>query len=147
MVFVRDEGSVFDVPLDEVWTFVSSGDHHSGAHLHRAATRERLSERSGRYSWEQSFDGRTTRFTMVWTSFHPVGVAYDVVEGPFAGSRFFLYYLPMGARTGVGVLGEFVSPTLSEAEIPAAVDRFFTTEFEQDHAAMRRDHDAAVRGA
>ena len=139
MVFVHDAGSVFDVPLDDVWAFVGSGDHHSDAHLHRDNTRERLTERSGRYAWEQTFDGVPTRFTMRWTSFHPVGIAYDVLEGPFSGSKFFLYYIPMGARTGVGVIGEFISPTLPEATIGEAVDRFFSTEFEQDHAAMLRD--------
>jgi hypothetical protein len=145
MVFVRDEGSVFEVPLDDVWKFVSSGDRHSEAHVHRDVAREVLGERSGKYSWEQTFDGAPTRFSMVWTSFHPLGVAYEVVEGPFEGSRFFLYYLPMGPRTGVGVVGEFVSPTLPESEIPAAVDRFFSKEFDQDHAALRRRHDAKAR--
>jgi hypothetical protein len=139
MVFVRDEGSAFDVPLREVWEFVSSGDHHSAAHRHRATTRQRLGERSGQYAWEQDFDGRPVRFAMRWTSFHPLGVAYDVLEGPFAGSQFFLYYVPMGAQTSVGVVGEFVSPTIPEPEIASAVDRFFTTEFEQDLAAMRSD--------
>jgi hypothetical protein len=139
MVFVRDEGSVFDVPLDEVWRFVGSGDHHSDAHRHRTTTRERLGEQAGQYSWEQEFDGEAVRFTMRWTSFHPLGVAYDVLEGPFAGSRFFLYYTPTGTRTAVGVIGEFVSPTLAEDQIAAAVDRFFSKEFEQDHAAMLRD--------
>lgn len=145
MVFVHDTGSVFDVPLDDVWTFVGSGDHHSDSHLHRDNARERLSERSGRYSWEQTFDGVPTRFTMRWTSFHPVGIGYDVLEGPFAGSRFFLYYVPMGARTGVGVIGEFVSPTLPETVVAGAVDRFFAIEFEQDHTAMLRDR-AEARG-
>jgi hypothetical protein len=143
MVFVLDSDGVFDVPIDEVWAFVGSGDHHSHAHRHAHFTRERLGERSGRYSWEQPFDGAPTRFTMRWTSFHPVGVAYDVLEGPLAGSKFFLYYVPLGDRTGVTVVGEFVSPTLPAGAIAAAVDRFFATEFEQDHAAMRRDRAAS----
>lgn len=144
MVFVRDEGDEFDVPLDAVWAFVSSGDHHSAAHHHRANSRERLSDRSGEYRWEQEFDGRPTRFAMRWVSYHPVGIAYDVTEGPFAGSRFFLHYTPRGARTAVGILGEFVSPTIPKDEIAAAVDRFFAREFEQDREAMRRDRDAAA---
>ena len=137
MVFVRDEGSVFEAPIDVVWEFVGSGDAHSIAHRHSAWRREVGPENSGTYSWEQAFDGQPTRFTMHWVSFHPVGVAYEVREGPFAGSRFFLYYIPRGNRTEVGVVGEFVSPTLPEAEIEAAVRRFFDFEFEQDHAAIR----------
>lgn len=143
MVHIRDEGSVFDVPIDRVWEYVASGDRHSRAHAHQGFRRQQLSDRSGEYSWEQPFDGRLQRFTMRWTSYRPLGVAYDVTEGPFAGSTFFLYYGSMGDRTAVTMVGEFVSPTMAESQIPAAVDRFFTTEFEQDLAALRQDRDAA----
>jgi hypothetical protein len=139
MVFLRDEGSVFEAPIDAVWRFVSSRDHHSEAHGHRRSERRPIGENVGEYSWEQDFDGRPERFTMRWTAFVPLGVAYEVLEGPFTGSKFFLYYESRGARTAVSIAGEFVSPTLPEADIPSAVDRFFAREFEQDHAAIRRD--------
>lgn len=137
MVFVHDEGSVFEAPLDLVWEFVGSGDGHSSAHAHLHSERRPRPGNSGEYSWEQEFDGTPTTFTMRWTSFPPLGIAYEVLAGPFEGSRFFLYYVPMGARTGVSVVGEFASRTLPESEIRAAVDRFFSKEFEQDHAAIR----------
>ena len=137
MVFLRDEGSVFDAPLDVVWAFVSDGDAHSTAHRHRDVRRERLSERSGQYTWVQEWQGSPVRFTMRWTSYYPLGVAYDVLEGPFEGSRFFLYYTPLGPRTGVTVVGEFVSPTIPAGSVPAAVDRFFSVEFDQDHGGIR----------
>lgn len=143
MVFLRDEGSVFEAPLDEVWAFVGSGDHHSGAHEHRRTRRISQSPRVGEYSWEQSFDGAPTRFTMRWTSFHPLGIAYEVLEGPFEGSRFFLWYEARASRTAVSVVGEFVSPTLAAGEIDAAVRRFFDREFEQDVAAIARDRAAS----
>jgi hypothetical protein len=145
VVFLCDDRSEFDVPIDAVWAFLDQPDRHSVAHRHRDVRRDRKGPTAGEYSWEQEFDGRPTRFTMRWTSFPPVGVAYDVRDGPFAGSRFFLYYTPRGARTGVTVVGEFVSPTLSEAEIPGAVDRFFSLEFEQDHAALRESARPADR--
>lgn len=136
MVFLRDEGSLFDAPLDTVWQFVSSGPKHSEAHRHRATERRTLSGNSGEYTWEQDFGGKSERFTMRWTTSYPVGIAYEVLEGPFAGSRFFLYYVPRGRQTEVVVVGEFVSPTLPESEVGAAVDRFLSTEFEQDRAAI-----------
>lgn len=142
MVFWTDEGSEFDAPLAGVWAFVGSGDHHSAAHGHRAWDRRRLPGNAGEYSWEQPFDGRPTRFTMRWTAFPPVGIAYEVLAGPFEGSVFFLYYVPNGDRTGVTVAGEFVSPTLPESELPAALARFFDREFEQDLAAIRADRAA-----
>jgi hypothetical protein len=139
MVFLRDEGSVLAAPLDAVWRFVSSGNHHSDAHGHRNVSRRVHSGDSGTYSWDQDFDGKPERFTMRWTAFHPVGIAYDVLEGPFTGSRFFLVYQPQGARTAVSIVGEFTSPTLPAHEVEAAALRFFAVEFEQDRAAMEHD--------
>jgi hypothetical protein len=139
MVRVVDEGGVFEAPLDAVWAFVGSGDHHSGAHAHRHGRRRRLPGNAGEYSWEQEFDGRSERFTMRWRSYHPLGVAYEVLAGPFRGSRFFLYYLPRGGRTAVTVVGEFVSPRIPERRVAAAVRRFFAKEYAQDRAAIRRD--------
>lgn len=137
MVHLRDEGGIFDAPLDVVWEFLSSGDGHSHAHHHRGTTRAREADGHGTYSWEQDFGGRPERFTMRWHAFPPVGIGYEVLAGPFEGSRFLLYYTPMGARTGVTIVGEWLSPSLPEAEIPAAVERFFALEFEQDGVAVR----------
>lgn len=136
-MFVLDEGSVFDAPLDAVWSFVGSGDEHSRAHRHRAWQRELGEGNSGTYSWEQEFGGSTARFTMHWVSYHPLGVAYDVREGPFAGSRFFLYYIPRGPKTAVTVAGTFTSESIPEERLEEEVRRFFSVEFDQDHAAIR----------
>ncbi len=138
MVFVRDEGSVFDAPLAVVWDYFRSGKEHSDAHRHREVERQRVSENSGRYAWTQDFLGRPSRFVMQWTSFAPLGLGYEVLEGPFSGSRFFLVYEPMGAKTGVAVVGEFTSRTISADRLAAAVDLFFSTEFEQDGAAIQK---------
>lgn len=137
MVFVRDEGSVYDAPLAVIWDYFGSGKEHSDAHRHRDVQRERLAENSGRYAWTQDFLGKPARFVMRWTSFAPVGLAYEVLDGPFAGSRFFLCYEPLGEKTGVAVVGEFTSPTILEGHIAAAVNTFFSIEFEQDRDAIR----------
>lgn len=136
-MFLIDEGDAFEASREEVWSLVGSGDEHSRAHHHRAVRRTSHGERSGTYSWEQEFDGATVRFGMRWTSFHPVGIAYEVVEGPFEGSKLFLYYTPDGERTRVTVAGEFVSPKIPDSGLAAAVDRFLAREFEQDNAALR----------
>lgn len=136
MVFVRDEGSVFDAPLAVVWDFFGSGQEHSDAHRHRDVERQRVGDHSGQYAWSQDFVGKPERFVMRWTSFPPVGFGYEVLEGPFSGSRFFLCHEPKGSKTAVTVAGEFTSPTNPEDRLAAAVDAFFTTEFEQDPAAI-----------
>jgi hypothetical protein len=137
MVFYVDEGSAFDGTLEEIWEYLDSPPSHTEAHRHRDVQRERLDDHTGRYTWVQDFQGKAVVFRMHWTSFPPVGVAYKVLLGPFAGSVFFLIYTPRGKRTDVSVHGEFVSPDLPQARLLAAVDEFFTQEFEQDNAALQ----------
>ncbi|MCI4361002.1 MAG: hypothetical protein L3J91_04805 [Thermoplasmata archaeon] len=138
MVYLRDEGGVFEGTLDEVWGFVSNPEHHSGAHHHKDVHRSREPGNTGTYSWEQPFAGAPTRFTMHWTAFPPLGIAYEVLEGPFRGSTFFLYYSPREARTEVGVVGTFVSPTIPEGRLEESVRHFFAVEFDQDQAGLAR---------
>ncbi|MCI4362923.1 MAG: hypothetical protein L3K13_01265 [Thermoplasmata archaeon] len=143
MVFLVDKGGVFDAPVEEVWMYLASGEEHSQAHLHEAVRRVAHSPNSLTYSWEQRFDGEPVRFAMRSTSFAPVGIAYEVLEGPFTGSSFFVYYAPRGDRTSVTVVGEFLSPTIPPSHVAAAVERFLALEFEQDGAAIRnRSHRA-----
>lgn len=137
MVFILDREDSFDVPLADVWKYYGSGDLHSRSHGHRKVQRRRFTECSGRYSWEQDFQGKPERFAMKWTVHHPVGIAYEVVGGPFAGSRFFLYYEPRGRRTGVTIAGEFVSPTISPNRLGRSVRQFFAKEFDQDREGLR----------
>jgi hypothetical protein len=137
VTFVVDTGSYFEAPLDKVWAFVGSGPHHGDAHRHLDQRRTRETEHVGRYSWTQEFDGHPAQFTMRWHAFPPLGIAYEVLEGPFEGSTFFVYYTPERDRTGVTVVGEFVSPTLAPEAVAPAVLRFFALEFEQDRAAIR----------
>ncbi len=137
MVFVKDEGSVFEASIDDVWRFLGAGKKHSEAHHHREVRRQVLSENSGVYSWKQGFMGKSQPFKMRWLALAPLGIAYEVLEGPFAGSKFFLYYTPKGRRTGVTVVGEFASTTISPSRLKSAVTQFFTTEFEQDSAVIQ----------
>ena len=136
MVFVRDEGSVYNAPLEEVWRFLSSGDQHSAGHGHRNYSRKSLPGNAGEYAWEQDFEGTTERFSMRWTAFPQFGIAYEVLEGPFVGSKFFAYYRPRGNKTRVTIVGEFVSPTIPSSRIESSVLGFFAKEFAEDSTAI-----------
>jgi hypothetical protein len=136
MVFVRDEGSVFNAPIEEVWRFLSSPDLHAEAHQHRSPSRKELPGNAGEYGWEQDFEGKSERFTMRWTAFPTFGIVYEVIEGPFVGSKFFSYYRPRGNKTRVTIVGDFVSPSISAVRLEASVLGFFAKEFEQDSAAI-----------
>jgi hypothetical protein len=150
VIVIRDEGDLFDAPVEDVWGFVGSRAPHAAAHGHTEVRRESEVGNSGSYSWEQPFEGASTRFTMRWTSFHPLGIAYEVLEGPFVGSKFFLYYIPRGERTQVDLVGTFESPTIPEDRLEESVRRFFEVEFEQDQAGLaqwRRRPGAELSGS
>ena len=136
MVFVRDEGSVYNAPLEVVWKFLSSDAQHSQAHGHRNAVGKELSANSGEYRWEQDFEGKAEPFTMRWTAFPLFGIAYEVLEGPFVGSKFFVYYRPRGNKTRVTIVGDFVSPSIPPLRLETSVLAFFAREFEQDSPAI-----------
>lgn len=136
MVFVRDEGSVYNAPLRDVWRLLSSGPLHSEAHHHRRTERTSLPGNAGEYRWEQDFEGKPEMFSMRWTAFPPFGIAYEVLEGPFRGSKFFVYYRARGDKTRVTMVGEFVSPTIPPARVEASALAFFAREFEEDSAAI-----------
>ena len=136
MVFVRDEGSVYNAPLEDVWRFLSSGPSHSEAHHHRNAEHKPLPGFYSEDTWEQDFEGKSEKFTVRWTALPPFGTAYDVLEGPFRGSKFFVYYRARGNKTRVTIVGDFVSPTIPAARVETAVLAFFAREFEEDSAAI-----------
>lgn len=136
MVFVRDEGSVFNAPLDAVWSFLSRGSAHDEVHHHRNVERKTLSGNSGEISWDQDFEGKSVRFKLRWTSFAPFGLAYEALDGPFLGSKFFVYYRPRGDKTRVTVVGDFASPTIPAVRLETTVLKYLALEFEEDNAAI-----------
>jgi len=136
VVFVRDEGSVYNAPIDEVWRFLASGLSHSEAHHHRNAQHKSLPGFYSEDTWEEDFEGKPETFTVRWTTLRPLGVAYDVLQGPFVGSKFFVYYRARGDKTRVTIVGDFVSPTIPAARVEASVLAFFAREFEEDSAAI-----------
>ena len=138
MVFIKDEDSIYDAPLELVWQFFGSGPTHSDAHHHRNARRRKVNGDVGIYSWEQDFEGKPTRFSMKWHAYYPMGFGYQVLEGPFKGSNFFLFYERIGkSKTKVNVIGEFTSKTIPERKLKYSVLRFFEKEFEEDVDGIR----------
>jgi len=136
VTFVRDEGSVYNAPLEEVWRFLSDREAHESVHHHREVEHKPLGENSGESVWVQDFEGKAERFRMRYTAFPMFGIAYEVQEGPLLGSKFFAYYRPRGPKTRVTVVGDFQSPTIPAARLEPVVLAFFALEFEQDNAAI-----------
>jgi len=137
MVFIKDEGGYFKAPLDKVWKLVQL---HSTelTKIHKGVKNlitETLSETSEITTWD---DENGVKIKAKLEVFAPIGLAIEFLEGPFAGSKFFNYYTPRGDTTGITVVGEFKSPSMSDEELKEAVIAFLEQGFNEDNAYLEK---------
>jgi hypothetical protein len=140
MVFIVDEGSEFDAPLEKVWRLSEAhakdaAKIHPGSRNHKI---ESISENVVIQSWESDMQGQTVRTKIKVTRFHPLGVAIELLEGALAASKFFNYYTPNGNKTGVTVIGDFKSSIMpDENQLKQAVMSFLEQAFNEDGAYLK----------
>jgi hypothetical protein len=137
MVFIFDDGSRFKAPLDKVWKLNQSEGEHSHPSL-----RNQRGEQDGEHfvlTYEtQMPDGSWTKHKVRTTAFPPVGIAFETLEGPMAGSKSFQFYTPRGDETGVTVVGEFTSKGVPEGDLKNAVLTFLGTVFDEDQKNLSK---------
>ncbi|MCI4342077.1 MAG: hypothetical protein L3K11_06890 [Thermoplasmata archaeon] len=135
MVHIRDEGSAFDVPVAEVWKLLTT----PSVHLHKnRRNRQMKPEGENRLllTQEQEIGGRWEKVTQRISMYPPLGMVIETLEGPLAGSNFITYYTPQDQSTGVTVVGEFVSPSLTTVELERAVHQFLEEVYREDSATL-----------
>lgn len=138
MVRIRDEGSLFDAPFDVVWKYAMGGEEHDRAHkTTRNPGFKPLTKTSFIYSSERKLNGRWTKEQIQITVFHPLGFAFEWLEGPFRGSKMFYVYSPKGKKTQIDVYGEFASRTLPPKKLKQTVMRFLENEYNEDVPGVR----------
>ena len=137
MVRVHDEGSEFDAPIDTIWKYLSDPVHGPAHKDRRNTERKPIGENAIELSGEVLFRGEWVRHRVRNTLLPPLGIATEHLEGPFAGSKVLIFYTPRGAKTGVTVIGEYVSKTLPAGEVEAAARQTLERVFEDDNAALK----------
>jgi len=135
MVYILDEGSTFDAPLEKIWKYMGSEQHH---HPSIKMLNRELSGGSVILTSERNILGKTVRVKIRNTIYQPFGYVQEHLEGPLAGSRAFVYYIPKGDRTGITVVGEYVMPGADEQTIRQAVLGQAQTSFDEDNANLKR---------
>jgi hypothetical protein len=72
------------------------------------------------------------------TMYYPLGIAFEILEGLFADSKYFVYYIPIdNNKTGVTVVGDFKSNMIPEDEIKPIVLDFSERVFNEDVAYLK----------
>jgi hypothetical protein len=138
MVYVKDEGSTFDAPIDYVWKYIQEDKAHDAAHkTSRNPKFEKVSEITFLYSSERLLRGNWAPDRMRISMFPPVSVAIEFLDGVLAGSKLVYVYTPRGEKTGIDAYGEFHSKTLPPAELDTVAREFLDTEFRDDAPVIR----------
>ena len=130
MVYLTDEGSLFDAPLEVVWEYLLEGKAHDGVHKStRNGKFEPVTHSTFLYHSERQVNG----------SWEPESIRISVfLKGPFEGSKMVYVYKPRGKKTEIAVYGDFRSTSIPDAQLEGAVRTMLATEFEEDAPAIRR---------
>jgi hypothetical protein len=140
MVFIRDEGSRFDAPIDRVWAYIFGGEGHDVSHQTTRGGRMKALVKDPfvlRYRAERKYGNQWIRETMRITFFPPVATVQELLDGPMKGSRWTYVYSPKGRRTQVDVFGEFRSTKYPERKLKSVALKFLANEYAEDAPAVR----------
>ena len=136
MVYILDEGSVFDAPIDKVWKYLPSDGHrHNSLKL---ISREMVNSNSVVITGERNIMGKMVRTKVKNTLYPPFGFVQEHLEGPTAGSRAFVYYIPKGNKTGITIVGDFVLSGMDEKATRDALMAQFQVSFDEDNANLKK---------
>ena len=133
MVYIFDEGSEFDMPLEKLWEYLPSESHkHSAKVISRELQGNVLTLTS-----ERAVDGKAVRSKLRITMYPPLGVAQEHLEGPTAGSKVFSFYTRKGKKTAITVVGEYKMAGASDEAAKKAVMQMLEGSFNEDVANLK----------
>jgi len=137
MVFIRDEGSEFNAPIDKVWELNMTEGKHSHPSLRNQSSAMEGEHPILKYETQMP-DGSWAKNKVRMTVLPPVGIAFETLEGPMAGTKSFQYYTPKGSKTGITVVGDWKAPGVPDEAIRAGVLKFLETVFNEDQANLAK---------
>jgi hypothetical protein len=138
MVYILDEGSEFDAPLDRIWTYVRSQDEHQHRAI-KAISREMVADNAVMITNEVTMPNMpTVRNKLKITMYPPFGTVQEYLEGPMTGTKAFLYYTPKGNKTGVTVVGNFLVAGMDDDMTKRIAMGVLETAFNEDNENLKR---------
>jgi len=140
MVFVKDEATLFDAPLDFVWRYIYGEGHDKVHTTTRKPKFEKISDVTFVYASERLLRGKWSADKQRISMFPPVCAVTEWIEGVLAGSKFVYVYSAHGEATRVDVYGEFTSPTLGPHEVESTALKFLEGEYNADAPAVRAQY-------
>jgi hypothetical protein len=135
--YKKDAIATFDVPVDQVFKYMSAGNHQ-----HAAFKSHRLAGVTGNVVTIDAEiynpDGSTFKTTITHRLNKPAGVETTMAGGAFDGARFVHSYTAIGGKTKVDLEGDFPAfPGMPEADELKMIDGFFSGAFAEDTITLR----------
>jgi hypothetical protein len=139
MVHILDEGSHFDAPIETIWKYLNTPEEHGPAHKNRRNVQVKpAGEHAIVISQEQEMGGQWHKVSSKITMYPPVGVVIETTEGPLAGSKLMTFYTPNGDKTGVTVVGDFMSKSVPDAQLRPMVLGFLESVYNEDNTEIKK---------
>jgi hypothetical protein len=146
VVNFRQEGTMYDVPIDVLWEFMS-WEGHSAAHEKTLRNMTVLEEtpNGALVTFEVMRGGAWRKVTDRVVDFPPLGRVVEEIEGPYKGTQMVFLYTPVGGKTRLDIVARFVSDVLD----PEALERHMVDSIEnagiEDDPYLQRFAQARTR--
>ena len=139
MVVFREEGTLFDVPIDVLWEFMN-WDGHGAAHEKSGRNFTVLEEAPNRVtvSHESMRGGSWRKITSRVVDFPPLGRLVEEIEGPYKGTQMVFLYTPVGRKTRLDIVACFVSDELDAPTLERQMVESIQNSGAEDEAYLRR---------
>lgn len=136
MVYVLDEGSEFNAPIEKVWQYLQSQTH---SHPSIKTLGREVEGNSVILTSERNILGTIHKVKVKNTIYRPFGLIQEYLEGPLTGSKAFLYYIPKGEKTGVTVVGDYIMKDVDDETVKRAVLAQAQVVFDEDNANLKKE--------
>jgi hypothetical protein len=139
-VHFREDGTMYDVPIDVLWEFISWEGHGEAHEKQSLRNMTVLEEAPNRLlaSFEVLRGGAWRKVTGWVVDFPPLGRVVEEVEGPYKGTQMVFLYAPVGRKTRLDIIARFVSEDFD----PATLERHMVDSIEnagvEDEPYLRR---------
>jgi hypothetical protein len=141
VVFIVCEGNEFQGKLDKVWK-LNEILMKEPVKVHQNAINyniETMNKNTTVQSWQTAIDNQVTKNKMQFTTYRPLGVAVEILEGRLEGSKAFVYFTPKEEITSVKVVGDFKSATLSDDDqLRQEVSSMVENSFNEENAYLKK---------
>jgi len=139
VVFIVCQGNEFQGTIDKVWK-LNEILMKEPAKVHQNAIEyniETINKNTILQSWQTAVNNQITKNKMQFTTYHPLGVAVEILEGHLEGSKAFVYFTPNEETTDVTVVGNFKSAMLSDDQLRQEVSSMVRNSFNEENAYLK----------